>query len=68
MSRRRRRWRYERATAATELERGTVFEVFRGRRVGEEGEADDVDSIAVFVFGPDDGDFVLGERERFEEC
>jgi len=30
--------------------------------VGDEGETDDVDSVFVFVLGPDDGDGVYEER------
>ena len=30
--------------------------------MGDEGETDDVDSVFVFVFGPDDGDGVYEER------
>ena len=60
-----------------DFDRGTVSEVFRGRRVGNESETNDVDSIFVFVFRPDDGvDVVVVDddddvrrrrRRRFEE-
>lgn len=54
-----------------DFDRRTVSEVFRGRRVGNESETNDVDSVFVFVFRPDDGFDVVDDdvrrRRRFEE-
>ena len=52
-----------------DFDRRTVSEVFRGRRVGNESETNDVDSVFVFVFRPDDGfDVVDDDVRRRRRC